>query len=150
MPDGDDVSIEVLNAPVECPGEKLQRFVFEVLEHCGRSEAGLCVAFMDDDAIQTLNREYCNIDSPTDVLAFPAGLEGGSRYLGDIAVSVPTARRQAEELGHPLLNEIMILVAHGILHLLGHDHETDSGEMARLEADIEKSIIGAPRRNGAR
>lgn len=81
----------------------------------------------DDAHIQQLNRDYLGYDKPTDVLSFPAGDEMPGMheeldYLGDIAISVPYATRQAERAGHDLAAEIQLLTVHGVLHLLGHDH----------------------------
>lgn len=82
------------------------------------------------------NRRYRGKDAPTDVLSFPDDPEPdaeGGRNLGDILVSVETARRQARAAGHPLGREVRILLLHGYLHLLGYDHETDGGTMRRVE-----------------
>lgn len=80
----------------------------------------------DDTQVQQLNRDFLGIDGPTDVLSFPAGepMPGMPGYLGDIAVSVPYAARQAAAAGHGVADELQLLVIHGVLHLLGHDHDT--------------------------
>jgi len=96
------------------------------------------VRLMDDEEIQRLNREFRQHDTPTDVLSFPA-LPGGA-YLGDIAISRDTAARQARTQGHSLETEIKILLLHGVLHLLGHDHETDGGAMRRRERALRRSF----------
>ncbi len=136
-------SIDLLDVPGDCPEEALRRLAVEVLALCDRKDAALCIAFVDDDEIRRLNREFRNVDSPTDVLAFPGGegFPGDERYLGDIAVSVPTARRQAEERGHSARSELLILAAHGLLHLCGCDHESDSGEMAALERSVREKVL---------
>jgi len=94
-----------------------------------------------DERVQQLNRDYRAQDKPTDVLSF-SQLEGDAAFvaapsgrlvLGDIVISVETARRQAQEQGHPLEAELRHLAAHGALHLLGYDHETDEDE-ARMNA----------------
>jgi probable rRNA maturation factor len=92
----------------------------------------------DDAAIQRMNREFRGKDEPTDVLSFPAAPEGAvpgnsAEPLGDIAISIQRARAQARELGHDTATEVRILLLHGVLHLLGHDHVTDHGAMRRLE-----------------
>lgn len=89
--------------------------------------ADLTILLTDDEQIQQFNRDYRGVDSPTDVLSFPSGdplldLTDMDPYLGDIAVSVPFAERQAAQAGHELLAELQLLVVHGVLHLLGHDH----------------------------
>jgi probable rRNA maturation factor len=95
----------------------------------------------DDDRIHELNKTYRHKDRPTDVLAFAlregdfAELAGNA--LGDVIVSVPTARKQAEERGRPVLDEVTMLTAHGLLHLLGWDHDTDAKER-RMTAETER------------
>lgn len=90
-----------------------------------------------DDELRRLNRQYRGKNQPTDVLSFPS-LEQGE--LGDIAVSLDRARAQAREFGHRIDEEIRILMLHGVLHLLGMDHESDAGEMARAEIQWRKKL----------
>ncbi len=78
-----------------------------------------------------MNLSFRGKDYATDVLSFPAG--GDDAFLGDIAISLGRARAQAREFGHTIEQEVQILMLHGVLHLMGHDHETDSGAMARAE-----------------
>lgn len=82
-----------------------------------------------DRHLRQLNRDFLGKDTPTDVLSFPAP----AGALGEMAISVPRALEQAAAAGHPVEQEIAILLLHGLLHLLGHDHETDRGAMRRLE-----------------
>jgi probable rRNA maturation factor len=87
----------------------------------------LSLLLTDDEQIRQLNRDFRQEDKPTDVLSFPAGEEGPEMgefipYLGDIAISVPYAARQAAQAGHDLAGELQLLAVHGVLHLLGHDH----------------------------
>jgi probable rRNA maturation factor len=87
----------------------------------------LSIAIEDDERLHSLNKEFLDIDAPTDVLSFPAGddeidPESGALYLGDIIISYPRALEQASTNGHPVMDEIQLLVVHGVLHLLGHDH----------------------------
>jgi probable rRNA maturation factor len=94
----------------------------------------------DDDQIQELNRIYRKKNRPTDVLAFAQreGMHGdvSGGVLGDVIVSVPTAARQASAAGRPLVDEVTMLIAHGILHLLGWDHDTAAKDRAmRAETD---------------
>jgi probable rRNA maturation factor len=89
-----------------------------------------------DAELQQLNRTYRKKDYPTDVLSFP----GEPPYLGDIAISLARARAQAREQGHPVEEELKILLLHGLLHLKGHDHETDTGQMARAESRWRKLL----------
>lgn len=84
-----------------------------------------------DAELQRLNSTFLGKDYPTDVLSFPS--VEGEESLGELAISAPRAKAQAAEFGHPVETEIEILMLHGALHLLGHDHETDRGAMRRLE-----------------
>lgn len=91
------------------------------------------VLLTTDAAIRKLNRRFRGKDKPTDVLSFPTAGPVADKVAGDLAISIPTARRQADEHGHSLATEIKVLVLHGLLHLAGFDHETDKGLMARRE-----------------
>lgn len=109
-------------------------------------EATLGVRFASDRELRRVNRDYRGKDRPTDVLSFPGGpqeeTEEDGRHVGDILISVPTARRQAAERGHPPGRELRTLLLHGLLHCLGYDHETDQGEMERLERRLRRAWIG--------
>ena len=98
------------------------------------------VLITSDEKMLGLNREFRRKDKPTDVLAFPSSLNGKSRVAGDIAISAQIARANAEALGHPLESEIKILLLHGLLHLAGYDHESDNGEMARVEQGLRAKL----------
>jgi probable rRNA maturation factor len=102
------------------------------------------VVLTGDDELRRLNRTYRGLDRPTDVLSFPDGdpLPTGGVLLGEIVVSLDTARRQAAALGHGELRELEELVLHGALHLLGHDHERDGGTMAALELELREELLG--------
>jgi probable rRNA maturation factor len=95
-----------------------------------------------DDEMRRLNRDFRRMDHPTDVLSFPSGQVLG--FLGDIAISFEQARRQAAEYGHGVGQEVEILMLHGVLHLLGMDHEKDRGQMARAENQW-RARLGLPR-----
>ncbi|HTV83115.1 MAG TPA: rRNA maturation RNase YbeY [Acidobacteriaceae bacterium] len=105
------------------------------------------VLLTGDAEIRRLNREFRRQDRPTDVLSFPVSPHAPEEDLcgapesglaGDLAISVETAARQAEEAGHSLFVELQSLLLHGVLHLAGYDHETDSGEMARKETALRR------------
>jgi len=100
-----------------------------------RGQVGL--AFLDDAAIRSLNRRYRRHDQPTDVLSFPSLADG---CLGDLAISLDTARRQARRHRHSLETEVKVLLLHGLLHLVGWDHETDRGQMRRLERSLRRQL----------
>ncbi len=93
------------------------------------------VLLTTDAAIRSLNRRFRGKNKATDVLSFPAdsSTPGVKRIAGDLAISVPTARRQAAAQGHKLSTEIKVLILHGLLHLAGYDHEADTGQMERRE-----------------
>ncbi len=99
-------------------------------------DAELSLVFCDDDWIRALNRQYRGLDRPTDVLSFPQ--DPASGVLGDVVISIPTARRQAEAHGHSLETEIEWLFLHGLLHLLGYDDATDeqAAEMDRRARQV--------------
>jgi probable rRNA maturation factor len=103
------------------------------------------VLFCGDRRMRTLNRRYRGKDRSTDVLAFPSTEWTGSGFLGDIAISVPYAVRQARRAREPLGREVDRLLLHGFLHLLGYDHETDRGEMDRLEGRLRGRLRIQPR-----
>ena len=114
------------------PGDLLERAARAVLDLSGAQEADLTIVLVDDARIQALNRDFLAHDAQTDVLSFPADEpdpETGRRYLGDVVISTQRAAEQARERGHAIEAEMQLLVVHGILHLLGHDHAgTDEKE----------------------
>ncbi len=95
-----------------------------------------------DEELRQLNRDFLKNDCATDVLSFPSGKTLG--FIGDVAISFQHAKRQAGEYGHPVGTEIEILMLHGVLHLLGMDHEKDGGQMARIE-NKWRAAFGLPR-----
>ena len=111
----------------------------------------VAVCLVSDRKMRQLNRTYGRRDRSTDVLSFRAGpVPDGcaERHLGDIVISVETARRQARRARHSLGRELKILALHGYLHLLGHDHETDDGTMLRLQRGLTRRLL-PPRRERA-
>jgi probable rRNA maturation factor len=109
-----------------------------------RPEAGVALLLASDAVVRRLNRSFRGRDRVTDVLSFPADgdLEPGRPFLGEIAVSVPRALRQARRAGWGAAEEIALLVVHGFLHLLHFDHERDDGTMRRLEEDLLRREAG--------
>ena len=124
------------------PENLLERAAQAALEHESQaSESELTIVLTDDARLHQLNREYLGVDAPTDVLSFPASEtdpETGAQYLGDILISIPRAQAQADAAGHPLESEVQLLVVHGVLHLLGHDHAEpeEKARMWRAQAEI--------------
>jgi probable rRNA maturation factor len=100
----------------------------------------LGVRFVGDREMRRVNRQFRGMDKTTDVLSFP-GDPAGTGHLGDILISIPTARHQAETAGHDVDREVKTLLLHGVLHCLGYDHETDQGEMERLERKLRRTWI---------
>jgi probable rRNA maturation factor len=111
-------------SPLPLDAHVLEQAAQAVLAH--QSSVGdLSIVLTDDAQLQQLNRDYLGVDAPTDVLSFPASEtdpESGTAYLGDILISVQRARQQALAAAHPVDSELQLLVVHGVLHLLGHDH----------------------------
>ena len=113
--------------------------------------AELSIALVDDAAIHALNRDYRGKDKPTDVLAFAMEegeqVPGGrtSRVLGDVIVSIDTAAKQARKRRRPLLDEVTMLLAHGLLHLLGYDHQDDEEEREMVAKTRELEQVAARR-----
>ncbi len=115
------------------PRRELSRFVREVCETIPLKGA-VSILLTTDAAMKALNQEFRRKNKPTDILSFPAeNLLVGPAYAGDLAVSIETAATQAVNHGHSLLLEVQILLLHGLLHLSGHDHEQDTGQMLQRE-----------------
>jgi probable rRNA maturation factor len=119
----------------------LKKIALKILALVEQSQAELSVALVNNAKIRELNARFREEDRPTDVLSFPAGKElpKGVRLLGDVVISVEKARKQAKEKGHPLNEEIVTLLIHGVVHLLGYDHER-SAKDARIMSRLEKKI----------
>jgi probable rRNA maturation factor len=100
-----------------------------------KARGDLSVAIVSDRRMRALNRQFRGKDSVTDVLSFPSEDRG---FLGDIVIAAGVAARQARDGGHSVQTELRVLSLHGLLHLLGYDHETDEGQMARTEARLRK------------
>jgi len=122
----------------------------ELLAAVNERDSSVSLSFVRDPAIRALNREHRGKDAPTDVLSFPLvepgdTYAGGERLLGDIVISVDTARRQAAAYDAPLAREIERLLIHGMLHLLGHDH-MEAEERERMEKEERRlaRAIGMP------
>ena len=120
----------------------LARFLAEA-QAAVRLKGEVTVLLTTDAAIRKLNREFRHKDKATDVLSFPAEGLGAEEIAGDLAISAPTALRQAVELNHALSTELKVLILHGLLHLAGYDHETDEGKMARRER-LLRERLGLP------
>lgn len=133
------------------PAAPLKRSAQRMLDELGIGNSELSILLCDDPQIQVLNQTHRGKNAPTDVLSFPlmdpedeqlSTLEGGA--LGDVVISLDTAQRQAARRGQDLMQEVEFLLAHGLLHLLGYDHETDDEE-AEMDAATQK-LVAAVRR----
>ncbi len=135
--------VEVQAAVTGAPASPRVRKVLRRVARATRSRAEeVSVLFCADARMRTLNRRYRGKDRSTDVLAFPAGQVSG--FLGDIVISVPYAAREARRRADSRAREIDRLLVHGFLHLMGYDHETDTGEMDAIESRIRKTLGLAP------
>jgi probable rRNA maturation factor len=131
----------------------LESFLRRVKRELGLAKSDLTVCLVSDAEMERLNRSFRKKKGPTDVLSFPAiarrrpaRLRRNSRpakasqYLGDIAISPETAKRYAKRYERQLASELRVLILHGVLHLLGYDHETDHGEMDKTEQKLRKQL----------
>jgi probable rRNA maturation factor len=138
----------------------LELFLARIRRELGLAEADLTICFVSDAEIARMNQAFRKKKGPTDVLSFPAierrrpsplrrrssrrlqqkRRDSTSSFLGDIAIAPSVARRNAKKLGRTLPSELQILILHGVLHLLGYDHETDRGQMDRLEARLRRKL----------
>ncbi len=142
----------------------LEAFLRRVQKELGVADLGVTVCFVSDAEIAGMNERFRKKSGPTDVLSFPAvnvghgrterrkriyteaagrerrksGWRGAESYLGDIAIAPETARRYAKTNGRNLSDELRVLILHGVLHLMGYDHETDRGEMNRIELKMRR------------
>lgn len=122
--------------------EELKMIAEKILDYYGRKEENVTVIFCGNRLIKKLNREFLSRNRPTDVISFPINeITEDGRYLGDIVISVTYASSSAKERGITLEREMKILLIHGLLHLLGWDHESDSGEMKREEFKLKKMFL---------
>ena len=136
----DDNIVLFRRAPAELNRRKLERFA-RVLRDEVAGGAGFECLVTGDRELRRLNREFLGKDYATDVLSFPDNGPGG--FLGEIAISAQRAREQGGAYGHSLDDEVRILMLHGVLHLMGMDHENDRGRMARAEAKW-RAELGLP------
>lgn len=139
-----DISVEVAVESTEIDIKTLRALAERVMT--GEAVApgtALAVLVTDDEEMRRMNREFLGIDEPTDVLSFPDEADdfvqgvANEPLLGDIAIALPTAQRQAQAAGHPLAAELAHLLVHGILHLCGYDHVESAEDEARMRAREE-------------
>ena len=127
-PDGSTVTFRRM--PPDFRRRTVERFARRLQKEVAKGQPFDCLITGDAD-LRRLNRQFRGLDYATDVLSFPAAPPAA--HLGDLAISLGRARAQAREFGHDIEHEVEILMLHGVLHLLGFDHESDAGRMARAE-----------------
>jgi probable rRNA maturation factor len=120
----------------ETSARRLRPWLAALVAALAPAAGSLGARFVGDREMRRVNRQFRAKDATTDVLSFPG--DAGEDHLGDLLISVPAARRQAAAAGHSVERELKVLLLHGVLHCLGHDHETDHGEMERLERRLRK------------
>ncbi len=122
----------------------IERLAQRILDATGEAHADVSLSFIGDASMRRLNRQYRRKDATTDVLAFPMREVAGPNplLLGDVVISLPQAARQARERGLPLPHELATLLIHGILHLLGYDHERNVREAQRMRRK-ERAVLRA-------
>ena len=121
----------------------LQQFYERVRCELGFARESVTIQLISDETMARLNETFRKKQGPTDVLSFPANgarPAHGAEYIGDIAISPETARRNARRFSRSFPVEMRILILHGMIHLAGFDHETDHGEMDRLERRLRKRL----------
>jgi probable rRNA maturation factor len=138
-----DLALANPNRYPEVRLRRLRAWLTDLLTEIGPGYDSLGVLFASDRRLRELNRDFREKDRSTDVLSFPGAETPEGRHLGDVAVSVPAARRQARQAGHAVETELEILLLHGVLHCLGYDHEADDGRMDRREARLRGQWIRA-------
>ena len=125
------------------PGERsLGDLLLNLRDRLAPTAEGISISYLDDRAMRKLNREHREINQTTDILSFPANPEKGTfQHLGDLVISLPMAEKMAKKLSVSRRREVETLVIHGFLHLCGHDHETDEGEMLALQGQLERELL---------
>ncbi len=117
----------------------LDRFLVRA-RRAARVRGQVHVLIISSRRMKSLNRQFRGKNKATDVLSFPAIAEVARDFAGDIVISAEIAAANARLLGHPVANEIKVLILHGVLHLAGHDHENDHGKMARMESRLRRQL----------
>jgi probable rRNA maturation factor len=132
-----DIVLQNPNRYPEIRARRLRPWLARLLATVAPGRESLGVRFCSDREMRRVNLSFRNLDKTTDVLSFP----GEDGHVGDVLISVPTARRQAAAAGHGIELEYRTLLLHGVLHCLGYDHETDDGEMDRAERRLRRTWL---------
>jgi probable rRNA maturation factor len=150
-----EVSVTNRQSRIPVPTAGVRRAAKKILSALGYESYDLSIVLVEDEEITRLNRRYFRRNRPTNVISFPMAMSGGApsavqtRVLGDVVISAETASRQAEEAGRRREEEILFLLIHGILHLVGYDHEGTGeaqGEMEAKEEQLFSSLMPPGRR----
>lgn len=125
------------------PGERsIGELLMKLRDRMAPESQGMSISYVDDRTMRRLNREHRGINQTTDILSFPAEpAKGEWQHLGDLVISLPMAEKMAKKLGVSRRREIETLIIHGFLHLCGHDHEKDAGEMLALQQQLEREFL---------
>jgi probable rRNA maturation factor len=146
MPGSKSKSAYQVNVQIEeafagdVPARLLRAAAQAALSHQRAAPGALSISLTGDETLQALNRDYLDVDQPTDVLSFPSETDDpdrSGRYFGDIAISYPRALAQAQAGGHAVEDELQLLTVHGVLHLLGHDHQAGADKQRMWQAQAE-------------
>lgn len=135
-----EIVLQNPNRYAEVDAPALRRWLAELVAALAPEAASFTARFVGDRAMRRTHRDFRRTDATTDVLSFPGGPTPEGFHLGDVLVSVPAARRQVPA-GDTVERELRRLLLHGLVHCLGHDHETDDGEMDRLEARLRREWV---------
>lgn len=129
--------------PAQPAAKELRKVISGCLKRLRIEKAEVHLVLTGDQTIRELNSQYRDIDQATDVLSFPDGdvLPSGRRFLGEIFISLDSARNQAKSFGHDEVRELSELTLHGTLHLLGYDHSRDQGEMNEIELQLRQDLL---------
>ena len=129
--------------PAQPAAEALREVISGCLGRLGSENAEVHLLLTGDQTMRELNQRFRDIDRATDVLSFPDGdeLPSGRTLVGEIVISLDSARHQAEALGHGEVRELCELALHGTLHLLGYDHDRDHGEMNEIELKLRRELL---------
>ena len=132
-----------LTAGVEWEADDLVALAENMLAILDMSDSELSILLTDDAFIEPLNKQWRDVEGPTDVLSFPQGeaLDEQVHLLGDVVISLERATEQAKQLGHDVATELRVLLAHGLAHLLGYDHDSPSDQQQMRH--LERQLLGA-------
>jgi probable rRNA maturation factor len=133
-----DLSLQNPRRYAEAADPGLKPWLQRLLEALAPAAGSFAARFVSDREMHRLNLSHRGHDHTTDVLSFAGARTLEGWHLGDVVISIPQARRQAEAAGHPVAREVRVLLLHGVLHCLGHDHERDGGAMERLERRLRR------------